>query len=73
MTTVPQALMPAHFLQPPHRWVDVGDARLAYRRIGSGPDVFFVHGWPLSSATWRGVVGASSARPLYHFAPPGAA
>ena len=26
---------------------------VAYRRIGSGPDVLFVHGWPVSGATFR--------------------
>ena len=45
------------FRGPPHRFLDVGHARLAYRCFGSGPDVVFVHGWPLSSATWRDVVG----------------
>ncbi len=27
-------------------------AELAYWRVGSGPTLVFVHGWPLSSATW---------------------
>ena len=26
---------------------------VAYRRVGTGPDVLFVHGWPVSSATFR--------------------
>ncbi len=26
---------------------------VAYRRVGSGPDVLFVHGWPVSGATFR--------------------
>ncbi len=44
------------FTTPPPRFVDVGHSQLAYRRFGSGPDLVFVHGWPLSSATWRDVV-----------------
>jgi len=34
----------------------VGHSRLAYRRFGAGPDVVFVHGWPLRSATYRALV-----------------
>ena len=41
------------FRQPPHRYIDVGDAEAAYRRVGSGPDVLLVHGWPVSGATFR--------------------
>jgi pimeloyl-ACP methyl ester carboxylesterase len=26
---------------------------VAYRRVGAGPDVLFVHGWPVSGATFR--------------------
>jgi haloalkane dehalogenase len=33
--------------------VDAGDARLSYHRTGSGPPLLLIHGWPLSSATWR--------------------
>jgi pimeloyl-ACP methyl ester carboxylesterase len=33
--------------------LDVGAGEVAYRRVGSGPDVLFVHGWPVSSATFR--------------------
>jgi hypothetical protein len=42
-----------NFQQAPPQWIEVDNAKLAYRRIGSGPDVLFVHGWPLSSSTWR--------------------
>ena len=28
-------------------------ARSRYRRVGTGPDVLFVHGWPVSGATFR--------------------
>jgi pimeloyl-ACP methyl ester carboxylesterase len=41
------------FRQPPQRFLDVGSGEVAYRTVGSGPDVLFVHGWPVSSATFR--------------------
>jgi haloalkane dehalogenase len=44
------------FRRPPETWLEVTDHRLAYRRFGSGPDLVFVHGWPLHSATFRGLV-----------------
>jgi pimeloyl-ACP methyl ester carboxylesterase len=46
----------ASFRGPPQRFIDVGHSRLAYRRFGSGPDVVFVHGWPLHSATYRHLI-----------------
>ncbi len=33
-----------------------GPSRLAVRSVGEGPDVVFVHGWPLHRETWRHVV-----------------
>lgn len=41
------------FDRPPDRWIDVGAGAVAYRRVGTGPDVLFVHGWPVSGATFR--------------------
>jgi pimeloyl-ACP methyl ester carboxylesterase len=41
------------FRQPPERFLDVGGAEVAYRRVGAGPDVLFVHGWPVHGATFR--------------------
>jgi haloalkane dehalogenase len=41
------------FRQPPARFIDVGEGEVAYRKVGSGPDVLFVHGWPVSGATFR--------------------
>jgi haloalkane dehalogenase len=41
------------FRQAPQRFLDVGRGEVAYRTVGSGPDVLFVHGWPVSSATFR--------------------
>ena len=41
------------FRREPVRHLDVGAAEVAYRTVGSGPDVLFVHGWPVSGATFR--------------------
>jgi pimeloyl-ACP methyl ester carboxylesterase len=41
------------FRREPDRYLDVGTGEVAYRCVGSGPDVLFVHGWPVSSATFR--------------------
>ena len=43
------------FFEDPTR-VRVGDSDIAVRRFGEGPAIVFVHGWPLSGATWRRVV-----------------
>ncbi|MGI9604500.1 MAG: alpha/beta fold hydrolase [Acidimicrobiales bacterium] len=39
-------------------FIDIGSSRLGYRVAGDGPDLFFVHGWPLNRETWRNVVTA---------------
>ncbi|MEM7285667.1 MAG: alpha/beta hydrolase [Actinomycetota bacterium] len=44
------------FRRPPESFVDVGHGEVAYRRVGSGPDVVFSHGWPVSGATFRGLL-----------------
>jgi len=41
------------FRRAPDRFLDVGAGEVAYRRVGTGPDVLFVHGWPVNSATFR--------------------
>ena len=41
------------FRQAPDRYLDVGQGEVAYRQVGGGPDVLFVHGWPVSGATFR--------------------
>lgn len=41
------------FRRRPHRFLDVGTGEVAYRVVGQGPDVLFVHGWPVSAATFR--------------------
>lgn len=41
------------FRRPPDRFLDVGRGEVAHRSVGTGPDVLFVHGWPVSGATFR--------------------
>jgi len=43
------------FRAAPHQMLDMGSGKgqVAHRVVGSGPDVLFVHGWPVSSATFR--------------------
>lgn len=41
------------FRRAPDRLLDVDEGHVAHRRIGRGPDVLFVHGWPVSGATFR--------------------
>lgn len=41
------------FRRAPSRHLDVGAGEVAHRQVGSGPDVLFVHGWPVSGATFR--------------------
>ncbi|MCA9548338.1 MAG: alpha/beta hydrolase, partial [Myxococcales bacterium] len=45
----------------PDRMIDLGDCKLPYWKIGRGPDLVFVHGWPLNAGTWRNVVDALKA------------
>ena len=45
------------FRREPERYLDAGAVgELAYRRVGDGPDVLFVHGWPVSGGTFRGLL-----------------
>lgn len=37
-------------------FVDLGHTNLSYQKLGAGPDVVFIHGWPLNGDTWRNVV-----------------
>jgi haloalkane dehalogenase len=41
------------FRNEPDQFIDVGTGEVAHRVFGSGPDVLFVHGWPVSGATFR--------------------
>ena len=44
------------FRRPPDAHLDVDGGQIAYRRVGAGPDVLFVHGWPVGGATFRGLL-----------------
>jgi pimeloyl-ACP methyl ester carboxylesterase len=46
----------AAFRRAPDRYLDVGHSRLAAWRFGQGPDLVFIHGWPLGAATFRKIV-----------------
>ena len=46
--------------------IDVGTARVAHTRTGSGPDLVFVHGWPLHGATFRAIVPVLAPRFTCH-------
>jgi haloalkane dehalogenase len=56
----------ASFRGPPDRFLDVAPHRLAHRRFGTGPDLVFVHGWPLTSATFRALVPLLAGRFTCH-------
>ena len=53
MSTLTPAAAADLFRSPPGRFLDVGAGEVAHRRVGTGPDVLFVHGWPVSGATFR--------------------
>jgi haloalkane dehalogenase len=53
MTTLTAAEASDLFRREPDCFLDVGAGEAAYRVVGTGPDVLFVHGWPVSSATFR--------------------
>lgn len=44
------------FRRPPDRHVEVPGGAVAVRSVGTGPDVLMVHGWPVSGATFRGLL-----------------
>ncbi|MGZ8178729.1 alpha/beta fold hydrolase [Williamsia sp. SKLECPSW1] len=44
------------FRRPPDRYVDVPGGAVAVRSVGEGPAILFVHGWPVSGATFRGLL-----------------
>ena len=54
------------FRREPLRHLDVGEGEVAYRRAGTGPDVLFVHGWPVSGATFRGLLPHLTAHVTCH-------
>lgn len=56
MPTLTATMAADLFRREPDRFLDVGAGEVAYRRIGEGPDVLFVHGWPVSGATFRSLL-----------------
>lgn len=56
MSSMTQADATNLFRAAPERYIDVGHGEIAYRKVGTGPDVLFVHGWPVSGATFRGLL-----------------
>lgn len=55
------------FDQTPHEMIDVGHSKVPYWRAGAGPDLFFVHGWPLHAATFRGLLPHLEGQYTCHF------
>lgn len=55
------------FRAPPARYLATAAGEVAYRRAGEGPDVLFVHGWPVSSATFRNIVPHLADHVTCHF------
>jgi pimeloyl-ACP methyl ester carboxylesterase len=53
MPTLSSAEASQLFRSEPERFLDVGAGDVACRSVGSGPHVLFVHGWPVSGATFR--------------------
>jgi len=54
--TITAAEYADRFRAEPDRFLDIGAGDVAYRRFGTGPDVLFVHGWPVSGATFRSLL-----------------
>ena len=52
--------VPPEFLRK--QFVDVGKARVCYRKAGAGPVIVFLHGFPLSGLTWRNVAAGLADR-----------
>ncbi|MEM9665646.1 MAG: alpha/beta hydrolase [Bacteroidota bacterium] len=55
-----------HPFGSPHRLLHVGGARLPHWRLGQGPDLLFIHGWPFDARAWRHSVAALSDRFTCH-------
>lgn len=50
----------------PNGWLELGHCRLPHWRVGDGPDVVLIHGWPLDSRTWRAIVPRLAQRYTCH-------
>jgi pimeloyl-ACP methyl ester carboxylesterase len=66
MPTLSAAAASDLFRRAPDQFLDVGAGEVAYRRVGKGPDVLFVHGWPVSGATFRHLLPALSEHVTCH-------
>ena len=55
MTTLTAEAASDLFRNDPDQYLDMGAGKgeVAVRTVGSGPDVLFVHGWPVHGATFR--------------------
>jgi haloalkane dehalogenase len=51
-----EASLARAFRSRPQRFIDIGHTRVAYWKFGAGPDLVFIHGWPLDAATFRRIV-----------------
>jgi haloalkane dehalogenase len=49
MSTLPES----RFFSNPDAFISIPGGRLATWRVGSGPDLVAIHGWPLTAVTWR--------------------
>ena len=45
-----------HFRDAKHSMIPVRGGEVAHYRVGKGPPLVLVHGWPLHAATWRNLV-----------------
>jgi len=53
MTAITPTAAADLFRDSPDRQIPAAQGTVAHRRVGDGPDVLFVHGWPVSGATFR--------------------
>ncbi len=56
MTALTRTAAADLFRLEPDRYLDVGAGEVAHRQVGTGPHVLFVHGWPVSGATFRALL-----------------
>src|SRR5215470_18506564 len=55
----------AEFVRP-HDYLRMPEGMIAQWKFGHGPDVVFVHGWPLHAATFRALAPLLAARFTCH-------
>lgn len=67
MTPFDQQAAADLFRKAPHDYIAVDTGELAYRTVGTGPDVLFVHGWPVTGATFRQLIPYLSQHVTCHF------